>query len=238
MNFFSNPMKAFGLVSVAASIVFVSSASVVQAQEAMPMPTRGILSRELEKSQTDARMPAPASTGHNQNIPYNCVGGPIRVKTDVGYEGVKITSFNWSSTAGGGEGGRFDKTPVLSTRVILTNNSCLNAHLSALVGSKKTYGVAALTMFQVTLTPMGGTPRHMFGHFEYPYGVTQSPGPAVFLEAENDVDAFASNFFQPVGKMPGGIPPGIYRVDVWWSGGPIGGGGAIGAAFVLSLYQT
>jgi hypothetical protein len=27
------------------------------------------------------------------------------------------------------------------------------------------------------------------------------------------------------------------RVDVWWAGGPVGGGGAIGAAFVLKLYQ-
>jgi len=235
MKFFSEPLKVFGLVGVAASIVFVSTASVVQAQEAAPMPTRGILSRELEKSQAEARMPAPPSAAHNSNIPYNCIGGPIRVKTDVGYEGVKSTSFNWSSTAGGGESGRFDKTPVLTTRVNLANGTCLNAHLSALVGSRKTYGVAALTMFQVTLTPIGGTPRHMFGHYENPYGIY---GPAVFLEAENDVDTYASNFFQPVGKMPGGIAPGIYRVDVWWSGGPVGGGGAIGAAFVLSLYQT
>jgi hypothetical protein len=199
------------------------------------MPTRGILSRELDNGQPGARMAAPSSAAHNPNVPYNCIGGPIRVKTDVGYEGVKYTSFNWSSTAGGGESGRFDKTPVLTTRVNLANGTCLNAHLSALVGSRKTYGVAALTMFQVTLTPIGGTPRHMFGHYEFGYGLY---GPAVFLEAENDVDTLAANFFQPVGKMPGGIPPGIYRVDVWWSGGPVGGGGAIGAAFVLSLYQT
>lgn len=208
--------------------------SAVQAQEAAPMPARGILSRELE-NRTGARAPAPAAAGHNSSIPYNCIGGPIHAKTDVGYEGVKFTSFNWSSTAGGGETGRFDKTPVLTTRVTLANGTCLNAHFSALVGSKKTYGVAALTMFQVTLTPMGGTPRHMYGHYDTPYGLY---GPSVFLEAENDVDAYASNFFQPVGTMPGGIPPGIYRVDVWWSGGPVGGGGAIGAAFVLSLYQT
>jgi hypothetical protein len=47
---------------------------------------------------------------------------------------------------------------------------------------------------------------------------------------------FAANFFQRVGTAPGDIPPGAYRVDVWWSGGPVGGGGAIGAAFVLKLY--
>ena len=199
------------------------------------MPARGILSRELQKGDTGARMAAASSGLHNQNVPYSCLGGPIRVKTDVGFEGVKTTSFNWSSTAGGGESGRFDKTPVLTTRVNLANGTCLNAHLSALVGSRKTYGVSAITMFQVTVTPLGGTPRHMFGHYENPYGPY---GPAVAIEAENDVDMFAANFFQPVGKMAGGIPPGIYRVDVWWSGGPVGGGGAIGAAFVLSLYQT
>jgi hypothetical protein len=229
-----NCVKVFNLVSIAATIVLMSSASGVQAQEAAPMPTRGILSQELQKGQTTARMAAPSGV-HTQNIPYSCVGGPIRAKTDVGYEGVKSTTFNWGSTAGGGESGRFDKTPLLTTRVNLANGTCLNAHLSALVGSKKVYGTAAITMFQVTLTPVGGTPRHMFGHFEYPYGIY---GPSVFLEAENDVDAFAANFFQPVGKMQGGIPPGIYRVDVWWSGGWVGGGGAIGAAFVLSLYQT
>jgi hypothetical protein len=235
MKFLSRTSRVFSLFGVAASIVLASSASAVQAQEAAPVPTRGILSGELQKSPAGDRMPAPSAAGHNANIPYNCVGGPVRVKTDVGYEGVKYTSFNWSSTAGGGESGRFDKTPVLTTRVNLANGTCLNAHLSALVGSKKTYGVAALTMFQVTLTPMGGTPRHMFGHYEIPYGIY---GPAVFTESENDVDTLAANFFQPVGKMQGGIAPGIYRVDVWWSGGPIGGGGAIGAAFVLSLYQT
>jgi hypothetical protein len=41
----------------------------------------------------------------------------------------------------------------------------------------------------------------------------------------------------PVGTGTGQVPPGSYRVDVWWSGGPVGGGGAIGADFVLKLYQ-
>lgn len=49
----------------------------------------------------------------------------------------------------------------------------------------------------------------------------------------------AANFFQTVGfQSPLDVPPGSYRVDVWWSGGPIGGGGAIGGAFVLKLYQS
>ena len=63
--------------------------------------------------------------------------------------------------------------------------------------------------------------------------------PAVALEAERDVDEFAANFFQRIGndKANGDVPPGVYRVDVWWAGGPVGGGGAIGAAFVLKLYQ-
>src|SRR5262245_2048503 len=84
--------------------------------------------------------------------------GPITSVLDVGFEGLKFTPFNWSSTAGGGESGRFDPTPVLSTTVTLTDG-CLDAHLSAMVGSKATYGplfgVSSITMFQVTLTPIG-----------------------------------------------------------------------------------
>src|ERR1044071_2573571 len=65
--------------------------------------------------------------------------GPITSVQDVGFEGLKFTTFNWSSTAGGGESGRFDPTPVLSTTVTLTDG-CLDAHLSAMVGGKATYG--------------------------------------------------------------------------------------------------
>ena len=162
--------------------------------------------------------------------------GPLRFVNDVGFEGVKVTGFNWANATGGGEGKRYDPVPVLTTSVALSTGTCLNAHLSALVGSKVTYGVAALTMFQVTLTPLvaGGVPQHMYGHYETPYGIF---APAVAIEAERDVDEFSANFFQRVGTQPGDVPPGNYRVDVWWSGGPIGGGGAIGAAFVLKLYQ-
>ena len=74
----------------------------------------------------------------------------------------------------------------------------------------------------------------MFGHYETPYGIY---GPAVAIEAERDVDTFGSNFFQTVGTGPHDVPPGVYYVDVWWAGGPATPGGAIGAAFVLKLYQ-
>ena len=171
---------------------------------------------------------------HPTNEPRNC-RGPITRVMDVAYEGVKTTAHNWSSATGGGESGRFDKTPVLTTRVTLTQGSCLDAHLSAMVGSKQSYSSSSsITMFQVTLTPVaGGAPQHMVGHYETPYGIY---GPAVALEAERDVDMLASNFFQRVGGAKGDVPPGTYNVDVWWSGGPVGGGGAIGADFVLKLY--
>lgn len=174
------------------------------------------------------------------NAPHPTVGqrcrGPVSMVQDVAFEGVKTTPFNWSSTLGGGESGRYDKTPVLTTPVNLAAGTCLNAHFSAIVGSRQTYGpgIASITMFQVTVTPAGGVAhQHMVGHYETPYGFY---GPAVAVEAERDVDTFGSNFFQRVGFQPGDVPPGAYIVNVWWSGGPIGGGGAIGAAFVLKLY--
>jgi len=206
-------------------IVLLLSAVALHAQE------RGMFSRELAAQQ---KRDEAAGARHNQTKQADC-RGPIALVTDVGFEGLKTTSANYGASPGGGEGGRFDKTPVLSTRVEL-REGCLNAHFSALVGSKQTYGVSAITMFQVTLTPVGGSPQHMYGHYETPYGI---PSPAVALEAERDVDEFAANFFQRIGKdkANGDVPPGIYRVDVWWAGGPSGGGGAIGAAFVLKLYQ-
>lgn len=175
-----------------------------------------------------------AQAAHPTDEPRNC-RGPITRVMDIAHEGVKATSHNWSNATGGGESGRFDKTPVLTTRVTLAQGSCLDAHLSAMVGSKQSYSSSSsITMFQVTLTPVtGGTPQHMVGHFETPYGIY---GPAVALEAERDVDMLASNFFQRVGSAKGDVPPGTYNVDVWWSGGPVGGGGAIGADFVLKLY--
>lgn len=171
---------------------------------------------------------------HDPKIQEGCRGA-VNLVQDVGFEGIQTTSANFGAPAGGGESGRFDKTPVLSTKVEL-REGCLNAHFSAIVGSAQTYAnVSPLTFFQVTLTPSsGGAPQHMYGHYETPYGIY---GPAVAIEAENDVDTFGSNFFQRIGDQPGDVKPGVYYVDVWWAGGPAGAGGAIGAAFVLKLYQ-
>ena len=210
--------SGISFLGLVATIVLLSTAQGINAQE------RPYLSEEPDKS---IAHPSPA---------LRCKG-PITSVQDVGYEGLKFTTFNWSNTTGGRESGRFDPTPILSTIVSLADGTCLDAHLSAMVGSKATYsglGVASMTMFQVTLTPLGGIlPQHMFGHYEKPFGLY---GPSVSLSAENDVDMLSSNFFQSVGSTQGAVPPGTYRVDVWWSGGPVGGGGAIGADFVLKLY--
>lgn len=183
-----------------------------------------------------ARRSAPA--GPNQVV-LGCTG-PITQVIDVAYEDLKVTSAVFGTSPGGGEGGQFDKLPVLSTTVTLKKNACLNAHLSAIVGSRQTYGsfLSSLTLFQVTLTPPGGGPRHMVGHYPTPYGVTP-PSPAVASEAERDVDMLAANFFQKVGTGPSEVPPGTYRVDVWWAGAPPGSGspgGALAMDFVLKLY--
>ncbi|HEX6087249.1 MAG TPA: hypothetical protein VF266_22150 [Thermoanaerobaculia bacterium] len=179
--------------------------------------------------------PAGAAPFHDQLKPESCRGA-VSLVTDVGFEGVKTTAHNFSNATGGGESNRFDKTPVLTTKVEL-RDGCLNAHLSALVGSAQTYGVSPVTLFQVTLTPtwiLVPPTRHMYGHYETPYGIY---GPAVAIEAEGDVDELSANFFQRVGTDPTAIPPGTYEVNVWWAGGPTAPGGAIGAAFVLKLYQ-
>lgn len=204
-------------ISLVALIVLLSTANAVNAQDG-PF---------LKFEDATKSIPHPTQA-------QRCAG-TIASVVDIGVEGVRTTGFNWSNNTGGGDSGRFDPTPLLSTSVNLSAGTCLNAHLSAMVGSRQTYGpgIASITMFQVTLTPAGGAPQHMFGHFETPYGIY---GPAVALEAERDVDMYASNFFQRVGFAPGEVPPGIYRVDVWWSGGPVGGGGAIGADFILKLY--
>jgi hypothetical protein len=223
-------MKRIGrdlfLISLAGLVALLSTAGVAGAQTTAPflkVPT----GTDLDK------VPHPAGV-------QRCTG-PIRLVTDVGFENVRTTAVNWGvpPAGAGGEGARFDPVPVLSTTVSLLNNTCLNAHLSALVGSRQTYAFAAsITMFQVTLTPIaGGAPQHMYGHYETPYGIY---APAVAIEAERDVDEFSANFFTRVttAPQPGDVIPGIYRVDVWWAGGPVGGGGAIGAAFVLKLYLS
>ncbi len=159
--------------------------------------------------------------------------GKANLVNDIAYEGVKSTAWNFASLGGGGLGGRFDPSPVLSTAVTVTGG-CLNAHFSALAGSTL-YGVSNMTLFQVSLTPPTGGPLiAMFGHYPTPYGAA---APAVALSAEYDVDMLGANFYLPVGTKVGQLPPGTYKLNVWWAGGPAAAGGAIGAAFVLKLYQ-
>jgi hypothetical protein len=174
---------------------------------------------------------------HDPTIMERCRGA-VSMVNDVGFEGLLTTGWNFGTVGGGGETGRFDPKPILQARVEL-KEGCLNAHFSAIVGSAAMYGTSPITMFQVTLSqslPTGGwgPPQHMYGHYETPYGIY---GPAVMIEAEGDVDTFGSNFFQSIGTGKHDVPPGIYLVEVWWSGGLAGAGGAIGSAFVLKLYQ-
>jgi hypothetical protein len=211
-------------ITLVTSAVLLNTGNGVNAQE-QPLFSK----EQQEQARKTATQPiTPALLGCR---------GPITQVIDVGYEDVKITFAVYGTSPGGGEGQEFDKTPVLSTSVTLLKGACLDAHLSAMVGSKQTYGVSRMTLFQVTLTPAtGAAPKHMFGQYERPFGL---PAPAVALEAERDVDMYASNFFQRVGNGPHDVPPGTYRVDVWWAGGPPpppGGPSAIGAAFVLKLY--
>lgn len=179
-------------------------------------------------------VPNSSPVDHDQTLPEAC-RGYVNFVSDVGFEGIKTTAHNFSNATGGGESKRFDRTPVLSTKVEL-REGCLNAHFSALTGSAQMYGTSPLTFYQVTLTSADGTigPRHMYGHYETPYGIY---GPAVIIEAEGDVDEIGANFFQTIGYGKHDVPPGASYVDVWWAGGPAGAGGAIGAAFVLKLYQ-
>jgi len=223
MNSKRRVLVSIHLVALAAVIATAATMGAAQEQ-------RGFLT--LDKTDPNGA----ANAMHSQTTPAEC-RGPVSLVTDVGYEGVKTTGANFGAPAGGGESGRFDKRPVLTTKVRLEEGTCLNAHFSAIVGSRQSYGGAAsITLFQVTLTPAGGgAPQHMYGHYDTPYGIY---GPAVAIEAERDVDTFGSNFFQRVGFERGDVPPGDYQVDVWWSGGPAGGGGAIGAAFVLKLYSA
>lgn len=175
---------------------------------------------------------AVAGLAFQHTAVQNC-RGPIRRVIDVADENWKSTAANFNVPAGGGEGGRFDKTPVLSTKISVREPGCINAHFTAIVGSGAIYGGAPLAVFQVTLTPASGGPRHMVGHYETPYG---QPAPAIGIEAERDVDMVAGNFFQRVGTAKGDVPPGTYRVDVWWAGAGAPSGGASGSAFVLKLY--
>ena len=217
-------IRLVSLLSLIAFVLVMGSAKVTNAQERQTFSKEQVEMAKRESEQNKAAASAPMLLGCQ---------GLVNMISDVAYEGVKFTSANYFSMPGGGEGGGFDKTPVLTTRVTL-RQGCLNAHVSAIVGGRQTYGVAPMTLFQVSLTRLPGGPiRHMVGHYETPFGMSS---PAVALSAEHDVDMYASNFFQKIGTGPHELPPGVYRVDVWWSGA--GQGGAIGAGFVLKLYQA
>lgn len=209
--------------------LFTDSVARAQAQD-RPSFSREDIERAKREASDREKSPAPQAAAAAPGQ-FGC-RGPITRVLDVADENVRFTSANFFASPGGGEGGRFDKTPLLSTRVEL-GGGCLDAHLSAIVGGRQTYGVASVAVFQVTLTrlnPAGG-PRHMVGHYEQLFGLA----PAVGLEAERDIDMLGANFFQHIGSGPHAVPPGLYRVDVWWAG--VGPGGAIGAAFVLKLYM-
>jgi hypothetical protein len=205
------------LLTLVALIVLFGTANGAYAQQ-RPMFSK----EEVEAS----RRPAQPVLG--------CTGAITRV-IDVADESLRSTTAVFGNNPGGGEGGQFDKTPVLSTTVTLTKGACMDAHVSAIIGSKQTYGFPSnLALFQVSVTRLGVT-KALVGHYRTPYGFINSP--AVGLEAERDVDMFAANFFQRVGTGPHDVPPGTYTVDVWWAGAPPGApGGALGAAFVLKLY--
>jgi hypothetical protein len=215
------------LAGLTASLLLLGT-TLVNAQE----PERRFM---VEPKQGEAPAAAPAAQGPA----VLACNGPITKVIDVAFENVKTTSAVYGVPAGGGQGGQFDKTPVLSAKVTLAERTCLNAHFSVIVGSGQLYGKSRMALFQVTVTPAGGGgPRAMVGHYPTPFGVTP-PGPAVAIEAERDVDMLAANFFQKVGSGPHEVPPGAYVVDVWWAGAPPGSAtpsGAIGMAFVLKLY--
>jgi hypothetical protein len=227
--------NVFSLLGLIAAIILMSSVHTVIAQQGQFIPKEAIdkakadarSGKRSDTSKAAAPIPAPAPEI------LECTG-PVSRSLDVAFEGLKFTPADYFTLPGGGEGGGFDKTPVLTTKVRLVEGVCLNAHFSSIVGGEPTYGVAPLALFQVSLTPAvaGGMPRHMVGHYENPYGGTN--GPAIAIEAEKDVDMIAGNFFQRVGSGPHELPPGDYYVDVWWAGN--GPGGALAMDFVLKLY--
>jgi len=220
-------------IGLAALLVLLTVDNGVRAQ--VQEEFRTFTKEDVDRARGNTTVPPTVQQHVVPPAPLGC-RGPVGSVIDVGYEGVKFTSALYGASPGGGDGGEFDRIPVLSTKVSLKQGDCLNAHLSAIVGGKPTYGVSRMAFFQVTLTPIGGViPTDIVGHYDTPFGI---PSPAVALEAEKDVDMYASNFFQKVGTGPHEVPPGLYTVDVWWAGGPWfeGPGGAIGAGFVLKLY--
>jgi hypothetical protein len=173
---------------------------------------------------------------------YSCLSQDIQA-VDTADENLRTTNavFGSSPGAGGGIGGNFDPHPLISAPITITTGQCINAHLSALIGSSL-YGHSPFTLFEVTirrLLPTPGPLVPMIGHYLTPYGLSS---PAVEFKADGDVDTFAANFFIGGGQGHREVLGGTYMVEVWWAGGPPGHsgppGGAIGAAVVLKLYRS
>lgn len=217
---------AFSLLGMIGLIILMGTVRTVIAQ----VPE--IFSKaEIEKAMAEGRDNARKPRLQAAALPLQCFGS-ISWVTSIAIEGLKSTPANISSPQGGGEGGRFDKNPLMSTTLRLEKGTCLDAHFSAMLfSSQAVAGVAPMTYFQVSLSRLENTlvPHHMVGHI--PFGA-----PFVPFEADRSFEMYASNFFQKVGNGPHEVPPGSYRVDVWWAGAG-GPGGTLGAAFVLQLYQ-
>src|SRR3954452_20674999 len=114
--------RTIPLAGLTASLLLLGTA-LVNAQE----PERRFL-EEPRPGAAPAPAPAPAPQGP---AVLNCTG-PITTEIDVAYENVKTTSAVFGNGPGGGQGGHFDKSPVLSTKVVLGKETCLNAHLSVI----------------------------------------------------------------------------------------------------------
>lgn len=171
-----------------------------------------------------------AAVGSPEAVPMPC-RGKVKLVEDLTFEGVKTTTWTYPAGPTG-----YDPVPVLKQQVNL-QPGCFNVHLSAMVGGAQTYGRNKITLFQVRVTPAGGGPIVLDGHYPTCYGVF----PCVALSAEHDVDMLGSNFYKNVNSTPGQIPPGPATVEVLWTGGPafLNGPnpGAIGAAFVMKMYH-
>lgn len=162
--------------------------------------------------------------------------GKVNSVIDAADESVRFTNAIYGTGPGGGEGGQFDRTPVITVKEVVLEEGCINVHFSVISGSAQSYGVAPMGLFQITLTPADGSgpPVALVGHYNTPYGI---PSPAVALEAETDVDMLGANFFRAIGDDKEQVRPGVYNIDVWWAGAPPGvPGGSIAAAFVLKAY--
>jgi len=110
-------MNQHKLVVVLAGAALMLSVAVATAASAQERPT--IPKEAVEAAKRAAAQPAgKAPSGPALPAPLGCQG-PITKVIDTGYEDLKFTPAVYGTNPGGGEGGQFDRTPVLSTRVTL-----------------------------------------------------------------------------------------------------------------------